>query len=280
MRLNPDTQDQAALVQGLAPLVQRLAHKLKASLPASVETDDLVQYGWLGALAAIKRHQPQPGYSFESYATLCIRGAMIDGLRQEDWLPRQARQSMQRIEAAISTLHATLGRAPSETEIARHLELDVADYRALLFKAHGHPLVFLEDLSAGGAAEFLDRYAAGPADEPQAALLASEFRTRLIAAIAALPVREQTLMGLLYTEGLNLREIGAVLEVSESRVCQLHGQAIARLRAQLRDDLPPTGECPAAPRRRPVRPAAPPPLTATCSAPADTALTEKNPTCG
>ena len=244
---------QAALVRRLAPLVRRLAYKLKATLPAAVEVDDLIQYGWLGLIEALKRYQPLPGVEIEAYAAPRIRGAMYDGLRQEDWLPRQARQAMHRIEGAISALQTALGRAPSEAEIAQRLGLDLADYQALLVQAHGHPLVFLEDLSGEGAEPFLERYAGPPADDPQAVLLDEEFRTRLTASIAALPEREQLIMGLLYSEGLNLREIGAVLGLSESRICQLHGQAMARLRARLADTPP------RAPRRadaRAPRPAA------------------------
>lgn len=250
MYLQADPEEQAALVRRLAPLVRRLAHQIKARLPANVEVDDLIQYGWLGLIEAVKRYQPLPGVEIEAYAAPRIRGAMQDGLRQEDWLPRQTRQAMRRVEGAITTLQGTLGRPPNDTEIAQQLGLDVTAYHALLYQAHGHPLVFLEDLSAGGAEEFLDRHAGAPQDDPQADLLAGEFRARLVAAIAALPEREQVIMGLLYTQELNLREIGEVLHLSESRVCQLHGQAIARLRARLRDDPPP----PARPRSPPRQP--------------------------
>ena len=258
-----DPAEQAALVRRLAPLVRRLAHRLKATLPANVEVDDLIQYGWLGLIEAVKRYQPLPGVEIEAFAAPRIRGAMYDGLRQEDWLPRQARQAMHRVEDAIGALQARLGRAPGDREIAAHLGLDLPAYHALLTQAHGHPLVFIEDLSAGGAEEFFDRHAGARQDDPQADLLAGERRARLIAAIAALPEREQVIMGLLYTEGLNLREIGAVLGLSESRVCQLHGQAIARLRARLRDDppaparraLPPRRPLPDAPAAAPTPPA-------------------------
>ena len=217
------------------PLVKRLAHHMKAKLPASVEVDDLIQAGMIGLLDAISRYEETHGAQFETYAVLRIRGAMLDELRSSDWLPRSMRQNMRKIEAAMSALQQKLGHAPSESEVAKSLKLSLADYQDMLSDGGGHQLVYYEDFhDSEGNDSFLDRYAVDAAD-PLRSLMDGDFRQAVIDAIDALPPREKILMGLYYEEELNLKEIGAVMGVSESRVSQLHTQAVARLRATLRE---------------------------------------------
>lgn len=217
------------------PLVKRLAHHMKAKLPPSVEVDDLVQAGMIGLLDAITRYEETQGAQFETYAVLRIRGAMLDELRNSDWLPRSMRQNMRKIEAAMSALQQKLGHPPSESEVAKSLKLSLADYQDMLSDGGGHQLVYYEDFhDAEGNDSFLDRYAVDDAD-PLRSLMDGDFRQAVIDAIEALPPREKILMGLYYEEELNLKEIGAVMGVSESRVSQLHTQAVARLRASLRE---------------------------------------------
>jgi RNA polymerase sigma factor for flagellar operon FliA len=217
------------------PLVKRLAHHMKAKLPPSVEVDDLVQAGMIGLLDAISRYEETHGAQFETYAVLRIRGAMLDELRNSDWLPRSMRQNMRKIETAMSTLQQKLGHPPSESEVAKLLKLSLADYQDMLSDGGGHQLVYYEDFhDSEGNDSFLDRYAVDDAD-PLRSLLDGDFRQAVIDAIDALPPREKILMGLYYEEELNLKEIGAVMGVSESRVSQLHTQAVARLRAALRE---------------------------------------------
>ena len=217
------------------PLVKRLAHHMKAKLPPSVEVDDLIQAGMIGLLDAISRYEETHGAQFETYAVLRIRGAMLDELRSSDWLPRSMRQNMRKIEAAMSALQQKLGHAPSESEVARSLKLSLADYQDMLSDGGGHQLVYYEDFhDSEGNDSFLDRYAVDDAD-PLRSLMDGDFRQAVIDAIDALPPREKILMGLYYEEELNLKEIGAVMGVSESRVSQLHTQAVARLRATLRE---------------------------------------------
>ena len=217
------------------PLVKRLAHHMKAKLPPSVEVDDLVQAGMIGLLDAINRYEETHGAQFETYAVLRIRGAMLDELRNSDWLPRSMRQNMRKIEAAMSALQQKLGHPPSESEVAKMLKLSLADYQDMLSDGGGHQLVYYEDFHDNeGGDSFLDRYAVNDAD-PLRSLLDGDFRQAVIDAIEALPPREKILMGLYYEEELNLKEIGAVMGVSESRVSQLHTQAVARLRAALRE---------------------------------------------
>jgi RNA polymerase sigma factor FliA len=217
------------------PLVKRLAHQMKAKLPPSVEVDDLVQAGMIGLLDAINRYEENHGAQFETYAVLRIRGAMLDELRSSDWMPRSTRANMRKVEQAMATLQQQLGRPPSESEVAQSLKLPLAEYQELLGDSGGHQLLYYEDFhDEDGNDSFLDRYAVDD-DDPLKSLLDTDFRQTVIDAIDALPPREKMLMGLYYEEELNLKEIGAVMGVSESRVSQLHTQAVARLRTYLRE---------------------------------------------
>jgi RNA polymerase sigma factor for flagellar operon FliA len=208
---------------------------MKAKLPPSVEVDDLVQAGMMGLLDAINRYEENHGAQFETYAVLRIRGAMLDELRSSDWMPRSTRANMRKVEQAMAALQQQLGRPPSESEVAKSLKLSLGDYQELLGDSGGHQLVYYEDFhDDDGNDTFLDRYAVDD-DDPLKSLLDTDFRQAVIDAIDALPPREKMLMGLYYEEELNLKEIGAVMGVSESRVSQLHTQAVARLRTYLRE---------------------------------------------
>lgn len=227
--------DKNQLLTDHMPLVKRLAHHMKAKLPPSVEVDDLIQAGMIGLLDAISRYEETHGAQFETYAVLRIRGAMLDELRNSDWLPRSMRQNMRKIEAAMSSLQQKLGHPPTETEVAKLLKLSLSEYQDMLGDGGGHQLVYYEDFHDNeGNDSFLDRYAVDDAD-PLRSLLDGDFRQAVIDAIDALPPREKILMGLYYEEEMNLKEIGAVMGVSESRVSQLHTQAVVRLRAALRE---------------------------------------------
>ena len=221
-----------------APLVRKLALQLLARLPASVELDDLIQAGMIGLLDAARRYQETADAQFETYATARIRGAMLDELRSQDWLPRSVRSKAKRIEQAIAQLNQRLMRAPSPSEIAAALDISLDDYQALLLDAQGVQIVHYEDFNDDGqgegpGADCAAAAAADHADNPLQALLADDFRQALIDAIDALPEREKLLLSLCYEQGLNLKEIGAVLNVTEARICQLRTQATARLRAHL-----------------------------------------------
>ena len=227
--------DKEQLVTQYAPLVKRIAYHLMARLPPSVLVDDLIQNGMMGLLDAIGRYEEGLGAQFETYAMQRIRGAMLDGLRENDWLPRGLRREMRRVETAITTLEQKHGRAPLERELAESLGMSLDEYQKLQFDARGHQLVYLEDMGSNEGDDgeaFLDRHLVAEQPEPLAALLDQDMRTSLIAAIDELPEREKLMMALYYDEELNLREIGEVMGVTESRVCQLHTQAIARLRTR------------------------------------------------
>lgn len=219
------------LVQRFTPLVKRIAYHLLARLPASVELDDLLQNGMIGLLDAISRFEDGLGAQFETYATQRIRGAMLDGLRENDSLPRHLRRDMRRIEAAVAELEQRLGRAPGEAELAAHLDMPLPEYQRVLQEARGHQLFYFEDFAADGEEGFLERHAGDESANPALVFEDKSFRQDLIQAIGELPEREQLVMALYYEQELNLKEIGEVLGVTESRVSQLHTQAVARLRA-------------------------------------------------
>ncbi|NDP47722.1 MAG: RNA polymerase sigma factor FliA [Sulfuriferula multivorans] len=219
------------------PMVKRLAHHMMGRLPPSVEEDDIVQAGMMGLLDAISRYDEAQSAQFEAYAIQRIRGSMIDELRHSDWMPRSARQSMRKIEKAIGTLQHQLGRQPSEGEIAKAMQIPLETYQSLLGDARGHQLMYFEDFGESDESDsFLDKQSANESSMPLPQLLDANLRACIIAGIENLPEREQLLMSLYYEQELNLREIAEVFGVSESRICQLHGQAIARLRAKLKED--------------------------------------------
>lgn len=218
-----------------APLVKRIANHMVAKLPPSVEVDDMIQVGMIGLMDALSRYEEAAGAQFETYAAQRIRGAMLDELRQLDWLPRGARKSMRQIDAAVHALQQRSGRAPTEAEIARELKVPVAEYQLMLLEGRGTQLIHYEDFMEDGDDDFLERNCASSGADPLASLLDDNLREVLIGAIANLPEREKTLMGLYYEQELNFKEIGAVLGVSESRVCQIHNQAVARLRVKLKE---------------------------------------------
>lgn len=220
-----------------APLVKRIAYHLMARLPASVQVDDLIQVGMIGLLDAVSNYDDTQGAQFETYAVQRIRGAMLDELRQCDWLPRSARKTLRQIEMAMNALEQRVCRAPTEREVADELHVSLGDYQQMLLDARGCQLLHYEDLHNGEDEDFFERHCADDSAEPFVKLQDGRFRAKLIEAISMLPEREKLMMAMYYEEELNLREIGEVLGVSESRVCQLHSQAMARLRSKLKEWL-------------------------------------------
>ena len=228
--------DREHMIRQYVPLVRRLAHHMIAKLPPNVELDDLIQVGMIGLSEALTRYEAAQGVQFETFATQRIRGAMIDELREGDWMSRGSRKSQKDIERALRRVEQKLGRVPKESEIAEELGMTLADYQDLLGKVRGTQLVYLEDM--GGSSDddegFLDRHLGDADADPMERLRDSRLRQALVDAIKTLPEREQYVMSMYYEKDLNLKEIAAVLGVTESRVCQLHSQSIARLRAKMR----------------------------------------------
>ncbi len=228
--------DNSTLIKQYSPLVRRLAHQMIAKLPANVEVDDLIQVGLIGLTDALSRFDAEQGVQFETFATQRIRGAMLDELRGGDWMSRGTRRQQREIEVAVHKVEQRLGRAPREDEIAAEMGLTLSDYQELLGKVRGTQLVYLEDMSGDdGDNDYLDRHVADESANPMAQLQDHRMREALVAAIKNLPEREQFVMSMYYEHDMNLKEIAAVLKVTESRVCQLHSQSIARLRVKLRD---------------------------------------------
>ncbi|MCQ9616018.1 RNA polymerase sigma factor FliA [Paenalcaligenes niemegkensis] len=228
-----------SLVEQYAPLVRRQALQLVSRLPSSVELDDLIQAGMMGLLDAIRRYQIMAEAQFETYAVTRIRGAMVDELRSQDWLPRSVRTKARTIELALSALRQRFMREPSEQEVADELQLGLEQYRLLLEEASGVQVVHYEDLArrsegGGDVLEFLSSAESTVhTDNPFNQIVSNELRLALIEAINALPEREKLLLALQFEQDLNQKEIAAVMEVTEGRVSQLRSQAIARIRASL-----------------------------------------------
>ncbi len=228
--------DNDAMLEQYSTLVRRLAHQMIAKLPANVEIDDLIQVGMIGLADALARFDASQGVQFETFATQRIRGAMLDELRGTDWMSRGNRRQQRSIEAAVHKLEQKLGRAPVESEIAREMGVSLAEYQESLGRVRGTQLVYLEDMNGDdGDEDYLDRHVADDAGNPLSMLQDRRMREALVAGIKNLPEREQFVMSMYYEQDMNLKEIAAVLGVTESRVCQLHSQSIARLRVKLRE---------------------------------------------
>lgn len=218
------------LVREHADLVKRIAYHVAARLPPSVDVEDLIQAGVVGLIEAARHYSGARGASFETYAGIRVRGAIMDELRKGDWAPRSVHRRHREIAGAIRAIEQRTGREAREDEILAALGIDAATYHAALRDAVQCQVLSLNAPDADGEPSFdAPDDAAGPLDSIQR----EEFRDNLAAAIRDLPERERLVLSLYYDEELNLREIGAVLGVSESRVCQIHGQALLRLRSRL-----------------------------------------------
>jgi len=223
--------EQEQLINRYAPLVKRIAYHLLARLPASVQVEDLMQAGMIGLLEASRKNDSGKGASFETYAGIRIRGAMLDEVRKGDWAPRSVHRNTRMVTDAIRAVEARTGRDAKDSEVAAELKLSLDEYYGILGDTMGSRLFSFDDLMEGG--EHGLEESGSHELEPGRGLEDQRFRKALADAIANLPERERLVLSLYYDEELNLKEIGEVLGVSESRVCQLHSQCAARLRARL-----------------------------------------------
>jgi RNA polymerase sigma factor FliA len=224
-------QDMDPLVRKHAELVKRIAYHLAGRLPPQVEVDDLMQAGMIGLLEAAQNYTVGRGASFETYAGIRIRGAMLDALRKLDWAPRSVHRKARAAALALREVESKRGSEATEADVAAQMGVPLSEYQKIIQDALGCQLLRLNDADDGEDSA-LDRLTDG-APDPESSALSDSLRQAIIDAIMELPERERLVLSLYYEQELNLKEIGAVLKVTESRVCQLHGQALLRLKAQL-----------------------------------------------
>lgn len=220
------------LVEQHAPLVKKIALHMLARLPDSVQLDDLMQAGMIGLLEAAAKYQSDRGAAFETYAGIRIRGAIVDEIRKGDWVPRSVHRNARRVAAAIRTVENREGREAQDPEVAAELDMTISEYHACLSDANSGRLFSLDELNESGDLPIHEQEAS---DNPLDDLSSGNFRRHLATAIDGLPEREKLVLSLYYQDELNLKEIGAVLGVSESRVSQIHSQAALRLRGRMSD---------------------------------------------
>lgn len=223
------TQDE--LVEVHASLVKRIAYHLISRLPSCVQVEDLIQSGMIGLLEAAKNYDATQGASFETYAGIRIRGSMLDEIRKGDWTPRSLHRKVREISQAMREIETEQGRDARDSEVAARLEMSLDEYHLVLQDASSHQIVSFEDIPTRDAS-VVDGFSAkitGPLEKLQE----ENLKATIAKVISGLPERERLVMSLYYDEELNLRETGDVLGVSESRVCQIHSQALIRLKAKI-----------------------------------------------
>ena len=221
--------DTDELVRKHVHLVRKIAYHLAARLPATVDVEDLIQSGVIGLLEAAKKYEATQGASFETFAGIRIRGAMIDFIRPNDWAPRSVSRHAREISAAVQRIEAREGRDAQDSEVMAELGMDPDAYYAAMRDVASVRIISIDALPR----EESDNGIPGSGESPEAQTVGAHFHRALAAALQALPERERLVMSLYYVEELNLREIGEVLGVTESRACQIHGRAVLRLRAAL-----------------------------------------------
>jgi RNA polymerase sigma factor FliA len=226
-----DATSRDRLIVHYSPLVKFVAGRVGAGLPSSVDSGDLVSAGIFGLIDAVERFDPERGVKFETFAVPRIRGAVLDGLRSLDWVPRSVRSRAREVEAAFSELEGRLGRAPSDDELATHLKLSGDELARWLTSIASTTVGPLDRALAAGAEP---RALTGETpDSPSATVEEHEVRRLVKVEVRRLPERERTVMTLYYDEGLTLAEIGSVLGVTESRISQIHTKAVLQLRSRL-----------------------------------------------
>ena len=233
-----DTDLRDRLILHYAPLVKYVAGRVGSGLPAHVEQADLISYGTFGLIDAITRYEPSREVKFESYAMSRIRGAIIDELRNTDWIPRSVRMKARQFERTVAELESRLQRTPTDEEVAEAMDMDVEDIRKFLGQLSLVNVVALDELLVdddGSAPRLVDTLRDTAALDPQAMAEHGEARQLLARAVEQLPDREKVVVSLYYFEGLTLADIGRVLGVTESRICQLHTKAVLHLRTKLAD---------------------------------------------
>ncbi len=215
-----------------APLVKRIAYHLLGRLPDSVQVDDLIQAGMLGLLEAIKNYDASQGASFDTYAGIRIRGSMLDEVRRCDWTPRSVHKKSRMVSDAIRTVENRTGREARDIDVAEYLGISIDEYNHILQDSSSCRVFSVEEMAQTGDG-YLEVSLNNNEEEPVDDLSREDFQQALAKAIMGLPERERLVITLYYDEELNLREIGEILNISESRVSQISSQAVLRLRSRL-----------------------------------------------
>ena len=232
----PDFRDHEFLITECLPLVKFIAHRISSRLPAHVEVDDLIHSGILGLMDAVKKFEPDRNIKFKTYAEQRIRGAILDGLRELDWVPRSLRRKKKDIENAYHLLEQQFGRAATDEEVADTLGLSLEELNKSLDELKGVTLGTFMDAGEDGEGESLISFVPDPdAEDPQIMLQAHELQTILKDAVDKLPTKERFVVQLYYFDELTMKEIGTLLNITESRVSQLHTKSMLRLRGKLKE---------------------------------------------
>ena len=222
-----------ARIEEFAPLVKRIAYHMMMRMPASVQVDDLIQAGMIGLIEAAQKYDSSKGASFETYAGIRIRGAIVDEMRRGDWAPRSVHRNARRIAQAIKAVEARVGRDAQDAEVAAELGVPLAEYFSMLQDSNSSRLYSYEETFGDEDSNIDASETSNAFASPLEGLQRESLKKALAAAISQLPERERMVLALYYNEELNLKEIGLVLGVSESRVSQIHSQAAARLKSRL-----------------------------------------------
>ncbi len=220
-------------IEVYAPFVKRIAYHLHSRLPTSVQVEDLIQSGMIGLLEALENYDPNQGASFKTYAGFRIRGSMLDEIRIGDWTPRAVRKQTRELVQAVKAVENSKGGEASDQEVADELGVDLGNYHRMTAEAAGSRIFSLDEDSS--PSDYSSTITSPAAPDPQDVCEGHAFKRAVMHAISALPERERLVMALYYDEELTLKEVGNVLDLSESRVCQIHSQALVRLRARLGD---------------------------------------------
>jgi RNA polymerase sigma factor for flagellar operon FliA len=238
-----DIKDFNSLIVKYMDFVKRIAYHLIGKLPKSIQVDDLIQSGMIGLIEAAKNYNTEKGASFETYAGIRVRGAMLDEIRRGDWAPRSVHRNARKISQAIREIENRMGRDAKDHEVAEHLNVGISEYHQMLKDTSGTRLFAFDDIMLSrDDIEYLGEFNTIP--NPFENLQKSDFQKTLAEVIAELPEKERLVLALYYDEDLNLREVGDVLGVSESRISQIHSQAMLRIQARL--SKVPMGEVPTA----------------------------------
>jgi len=219
------------------PLIRYIVNRIAVRLPAHIDLDDLHNTGVIGLMDAIDKYDPEKNCKFKTYAEFRIKGAILDQLRSLDWVPRSIRQKSRRLEQAYAAVEQRLGRPATEHEIAESLGIELGQFHFLVNQVRGVSMINLDELRAAGESDqplHGDLFEDVKAENPFLLLKLREMRQAIAECIAALPEKERLVISLYYYEDLNMKEIGSVLAITESRVCQIHTKAVARLRSKLR----------------------------------------------